>query len=374
MKKEIKLYNVLFPIWFLLIFPITWIIVLPANFIIDSIVLLITLKLLKQTDIKENYKKTILKVWMFGFLSDFIGAGILFLTQMPRGEWWNEYIASPVSYNPFDNWYSLSYVFIAIIASGIAIYLFNIKISFKTLNYELKTKKIIALSLAIFTAPYILLVPSELMHNSNGSNREIQFFTNHIVSTRQRDVIVEYEDSEAKVVNRKFPLDMNYYDHNIINAVNTAKEVYKGQKNDIRKPDFNIIFQNTYDDKDKGVKIDLWCEKSIAECLFKFNNKWYKINENKSKNIKEGLTKLKSGEFMKKFKIIEYIGPAPETLEKIYKDDKNIYYLSSIRSEKIILEFEDGMKMDLQKSLMTNTVTIEELREGGLKVIVEKIL
>ena len=48
-------------------------------------------------------------------------------------------------------------------------------------------------------------------------------------------------------------------------------------------------------------------------------------------------------------------------------------YLSSIRSQKIILEFEDGTKIDLQKSLMTNTVTIEELREQGLKVIVKKI-
>jgi hypothetical protein len=372
MKKEIKLYNVLFPIWFLLIFPITWIIVLPANFIIDSIVLLITIKLLKRADIKENYKKTILKVWMFGFLSDFIGAGILFLTQMPNGDWWYEYISSPVSYNPFDNLYSLSCVFIAIIASGIAIYLFNVKISFKTLNYDLKTKKVIALSLAIFTAPYILLMPSELMYDSNGSSREIQVFTNHIVSTKRYDVTVEYEESDAKVIKRKFPQDTNY-NHVIINAVNTAKQVYKGQVIDIRKPDFKIIFQNIYDEKDKGVKIDLWLEENTDEYLFKINNKWYNVNENKSKTIKEGLTKLKNSEFIKKFKIIEYTGSAPETLEKIYKDDKNIYYLSSTRARKIILEFEDGVKLDLQKALEINMVTIEELIEEGLKVIVEKI-
>ncbi len=372
MKKEIKLYNVLFPIWFLLIFPITWIIVLPANFIIDSIVLIISMKVLKQVDIKENYKKSILKVWIFGFLSDFIGAGILFLTQMARGNWWYEYIASPVATNPFDNLYSLSYVFFAVIVSGVAIYFFNLKISFKRLDYELKTKKILALSLAIFTAPYILLVPSELMYNSHSSNRKIEFFTNHIVSTRQSDVTVEYEDSEAKVVKRKFSQDTKY-NSVIRNAVNTAKRVYRGQKIDIRKPDFNIIFQNTYDEKDKGVKIDLWWEESTDKYLFKSNDKWYKINENKSKAIKEGLTKLSSGEFIKKFKIIEYTGPAAEALEKIYEDNKNIYYLSSIRSEKIILEFEDGMKIDLQKALETNMVTIEELIKEGLKVIVEKI-
>lgn len=292
MKKEIKLYNVLFPIWFLLVFPITWIIVLPANFIIDSIVLIISINLLKQADIKENYKKSIVKVWMFGFLSDFIGAGILFLSQMPKGDWWYEYISSPVSYNPFDNLYSLSLVFFAIIASGIAIYFFNLKISFKTLKYELKTKKIIALSLAIFTAPYVLLVPSKLMYSSNFPNRKIEFFTNHIVSFRQRDVTVEYENSEAKIVRSKFSLDINnnsIYSSTIIKAVNTAKKAHKGQVIDTRKPDFKIIFQSTRDEKDKGAKIDLWWEESTAEYLFKCNDKWYKIDENKSKTIKEGL-------------------------------------------------------------------------------------
>ncbi|GAA0180527.1 hypothetical protein SH2C18_32020 [Clostridium sediminicola] len=291
MKKEVKLYNVLFPIWFLLVFPITWIVVLPANFIIDSIVLIISMIFLKQIDIKENYKKSILKVWLFGFLSDFIGAGILFLSHIPNGDWWYEFVYSPVSYNPFDNFYSLSYVFIAIIVSGVAIYLFNLKISFKKLNYDLKIKKTIALSLAIFTAPYVLLVPSKLMYNSIGPDRKIEFFTNHIVRNRQHDVTVECEDLEDKTIRRKFSEDTNY-DYIIRNAVNTAKKAHKTQGNDSDKPDFKIIFQNSYDEKDKGVKIDLWWEESTAEYLFKFNNKWYKINESKSKTIKEGLEKL----------------------------------------------------------------------------------
>ncbi len=42
-NKDIKLYNVIFPFWMILLFPSVWFIVLPGNFIIDSLVLLISM-------------------------------------------------------------------------------------------------------------------------------------------------------------------------------------------------------------------------------------------------------------------------------------------------------------------------------------------
>ena len=42
-----KIYNVVFPIWFFIIIPLGWLFVLPINFLIDSLVLLIILKLMK---------------------------------------------------------------------------------------------------------------------------------------------------------------------------------------------------------------------------------------------------------------------------------------------------------------------------------------
>jgi hypothetical protein len=171
MGKEIRFYNVLFPLWFLLIFPITWLVVLPANFLIDSTVLLITLKALKEENILESYKKIIIKVWMFGFLADFIGAGLMFLTQINifAGEsrirdWWYKYLANPVAYNPFDNPYSFIYVVLVIIIAAAFIYIFNLKFSLKNLEADIAAKKRVALSLAIFTAPYILLYPSKLLY------------------------------------------------------------------------------------------------------------------------------------------------------------------------------------------------------------------
>ena len=69
-KKGTKLYNVLFPLWMLMLFPQVWLIVLPGNFIIDSLVLIISLFVLKISDKKSKYKKYILKIYGFGMLSE----------------------------------------------------------------------------------------------------------------------------------------------------------------------------------------------------------------------------------------------------------------------------------------------------------------
>ena len=67
MKKEIKLYNVLFPIWLLMLFPVCWLFIIPGNFIIDSLVLIISMYALKINDKKQFYKKNILKIFIFTF-------------------------------------------------------------------------------------------------------------------------------------------------------------------------------------------------------------------------------------------------------------------------------------------------------------------
>ena len=52
-KNGVKLYNVLFPFWMLILFPQMWWIVLPGNFVIDSAVLLISMMALKIADKKQ---------------------------------------------------------------------------------------------------------------------------------------------------------------------------------------------------------------------------------------------------------------------------------------------------------------------------------
>ena len=74
MKRETKLYNLIFPIWLLVFIP--WL-VFPAaalNFGIDTLVLLLTLRHLGVTPKKTVWKKSIIRVVIFGFLGDIAGA------------------------------------------------------------------------------------------------------------------------------------------------------------------------------------------------------------------------------------------------------------------------------------------------------------
>lgn len=79
MKKSVKLYNVLLPIWILYFFPQVWIITLPGNLLIDCAVLLITLAVLKHTQKKAVLKKLWWKFWLLGFAADAVGVAWMFL-------------------------------------------------------------------------------------------------------------------------------------------------------------------------------------------------------------------------------------------------------------------------------------------------------
>ncbi len=150
MKKTVKIYNVLFPLWMLLAFPVMWLVVLPANFIIDSVVLLILMKILKisQELRVKFYKKHIFQIFGIGLLADAVGAAFMLTMVMcelgSMGDEW--YITIP-----------------ALLISSVLIYLFNYHKSFRHFNRDTRLK--LALFFTIFTAPYTFLVPSSLLYN-----------------------------------------------------------------------------------------------------------------------------------------------------------------------------------------------------------------
>ncbi|MBR5264115.1 MAG: hypothetical protein IKV50_05400, partial [Clostridia bacterium] len=78
-NRDVTLYNVLFPLWMILLFPQMWLVVLPGNFLVDSLVLLITMAALKIPSQKRWYKQCILKIFGIGILSDLVGAGYMLL-------------------------------------------------------------------------------------------------------------------------------------------------------------------------------------------------------------------------------------------------------------------------------------------------------
>ena len=156
--KSYKLYNVLFPLWMLILLPATWLIVIPANFIIDSLVVILALRFWLKKPIKEIWKKSILKVFAFGFLSDFVGAGFL-LAGLYASSWLEFGTVFEEACNGATSFGGFLVLLFAVALSAICIYFADLKFAFKKLEIEISEKKKLALALAVLTAPYTFFVP-----------------------------------------------------------------------------------------------------------------------------------------------------------------------------------------------------------------------
>ena len=86
MKRNhtIRLYNVLFPVWFLMYLYPSWLplAVLAFNFAFDSLVLALAARWQKLPEIRQLWKQTILRVWLLGFAADILGALLNFAVYL----------------------------------------------------------------------------------------------------------------------------------------------------------------------------------------------------------------------------------------------------------------------------------------------------
>ena len=147
-SKNVRLNNVLFPFWMLVLYPMTWFVVLPGNFVIDSLVLLISMFLLGVADKKQCYKKYILKIFAFGMLSDIVGGIYMFLMlavfEVARmGD--ELFLTVP-----------------AIVISAVLIFVLNYFITFRKAERSFRLK--MSLIFALVTAPYTFLIPNSWIH------------------------------------------------------------------------------------------------------------------------------------------------------------------------------------------------------------------
>lgn len=187
-KREVRLYNLLFPIWVLIFIPSMWLIVLPANFAIDSLVILLTLLYLRRraaaaaedgetpnnTPIWKDWLRCIIPVWLIGFVCDLIGSGFmifwgyipgLLADGTPFGMWWEKYITDPLTANPFQSVPALVFAMLGVALAALLIYRLNSRISFRRLSVSEDERNQLAISLAVFTAPYVMLLPSQWFWN-----------------------------------------------------------------------------------------------------------------------------------------------------------------------------------------------------------------
>lgn len=154
--KDVRLYNLIFPLWLALFFPPYVFIILLGNLVIDGLVIYISLRLNKIKLEKKTLQKLILQAWGLGFLADIIGVLFLFLGLVTLGRtlelqdvvMWN----SPVT---------IVFFFLAILISSLCIYFFNFWIV-KKAKIEKNIAWRVALTMAIVTAPWLFLLQVRL--------------------------------------------------------------------------------------------------------------------------------------------------------------------------------------------------------------------
>ena len=157
------------PIWLLIFFPSwLWLLLIPANYLIDRIVLRWSLGDMPEKGLfcrNHNWK-----ICLAGFASDYAGAILLFaLNQLMFGmnDDVNSFIskaADGLMLNPFSNVLSLVIVIAAIVLSAVCIYKLDKSILTKA-GLDIDQAKKSAIKLAIITAPYVYLIPSEWFYN-----------------------------------------------------------------------------------------------------------------------------------------------------------------------------------------------------------------
>lgn len=159
MKRDVKLYNIIFPMWsiyfFGLLFPALLLILLPANFVVDTAVLLLLFWRLKLPEKKALYWKSIWKTWGFGFLADIISSAV-FLGISELIDFHKYGINIYLSIRSAE---AFLFTTAAVSLAGVLIYFFHMKFVWSKIEMEEGQKRKIALGMAVLTAPYLMYLP-----------------------------------------------------------------------------------------------------------------------------------------------------------------------------------------------------------------------
>lgn len=163
--KDGKLYNIIFPIWLFLFFPPVILITLAGNFLIDSLIIVISYYLFKPNkDISclTFYKKSILRVLIFGFISDLIGAALLFAcVSLQDVIGLSDAVIQGICYDPFSNALAIILILVAMIISALIILFFNHQFIFNKLIKDELIRWKIAAFIAVTTLPWTFLLPTK---------------------------------------------------------------------------------------------------------------------------------------------------------------------------------------------------------------------
>ncbi|MEQ2443694.1 hypothetical protein WMO64_09435 [Pseudoflavonifractor sp. CLA-AP-H29] len=172
MKREHRLYNIILPIWLLILFPEIWLILLPGNLIVDCLVLFLTLLALKHQGKGRVMKKLWWKFWLLGFAADAVGVAWMFLGLLPAwiagsgqvGELpaivaaWEDSVGH-ITHSAFAHPAAFAWTLIGVALAGACIYFFDKKAMGRCELLTPREKHIIALTMAVITAPWLFFIP-----------------------------------------------------------------------------------------------------------------------------------------------------------------------------------------------------------------------
>lgn len=167
--KDIRLYDIIFPVWLIWLIPPVIFIALAANFVVDTVVILIIFALIKDRaakgySIQSLFGKSILKVWLLGFAADIISAVLLTIIVSNMAGILSNNIIGAVYGNPFTNVWALLIVLFFVASAGCLIFLFNYKITFKKTIHEKALKFKLSLAIAVITTPWTFLTPTSWLY------------------------------------------------------------------------------------------------------------------------------------------------------------------------------------------------------------------
>lgn len=152
-SKPVRLYNVLFPIWAFWLWPSPlWLILLAGNFAIDSLVVCLAAGRGQRARV---WKSSILRVWLLGYACDLIGAVVCLLAMIGADALIPPDTMYPLLLFPWN-------VFIAlpgVLAAGVLLYFANRRWSFRRCGLNTAEIHRLSLALAVFTAPWTMLIP-----------------------------------------------------------------------------------------------------------------------------------------------------------------------------------------------------------------------
>lgn len=163
MKKPLRLYNVMFPVYMLFLLaplfaPGVWLLVLLVNFVVDSVVLLLAAWRCRCGPVLTVWRRSILRVWLLGFAADIAGA--LLITALLY------VLEGLLGVNIFFCWYAeMAIALPGVALAGWLIYAMDKKWAFQNVEVACERLRKLALALAVFTAPYTMLIPTALVYH-----------------------------------------------------------------------------------------------------------------------------------------------------------------------------------------------------------------